>query len=361
VPGQTMFLALRIVQGIAAGLVLAGGLGVIRDMFPGRRGLLALGAWAAAVVVPMTDGGVVGGLIVQYLSWRIVFAVLLVPLAAAGVLGLVGVRESRSRGPVSGLIGVALLSLVVPLLSYGLRHEYAGWLHLKTVLPLAAAVGLGVAGVVLALTVRPSPLPLRASGGAAVFALGLCPAFVAMTYVTFRLQTGWGFTAIGTGARLLPLAMTALVCAVTGGVLAGRFGPRPVLAAGCAATGVAALAAYPVVGHGGYPLLLPVIALLGAGLGATVAGAATALVGEPPDGLAGLGGGLLLAGMALGGPLSLPFFRPSSPRPLVVAGLLGIAAAGAALLLRSRAAEGTSPPPVYAGAPMTPPMPAPRR
>ncbi|MFB9837707.1 bifunctional serine/threonine protein kinase/MFS transporter, partial [Actinoallomurus acaciae] len=266
VPGQAMFLGVRILQGAAAGLVLAVGLGVIRDAFPGRRGVLAFGAWAAAVVVPMTDGGFVGGLIAEYLNWRAMFLVLLVPLLIAGGLGVVGVRESRSPGPENGVLGVVLLSLMVPLLSFGLRHEYAGWLQVKTIVPLALAVVIAVVGVALAFAVRPSPLPLRASGGTAVFTLGLCPAFVTMTYVSFRLQANWGFSMVGVGVHLLPLAMTGLACALGGAALAGRFGPGPVLAGGCAATGAATLAAYPVAGRGDYVLLLLVVALLGAGL-----------------------------------------------------------------------------------------------
>jgi MFS family permease/predicted Ser/Thr protein kinase len=352
VPTRAMFLALRILQGAAAGLVLSAGLGVIRDMFPGRRGLLALAAWAAAVVVPMTDGGFAGRLIVEYLGWRLLFPALLVPLLAAGALGLAGARESRSRGPENGVIGVMLLSLLVPLLTYGLRHH--GWLEIRTLLPLALALVLAVVGVVLGLTVRPSPLPLRACGGTAVFALGLWPAYATMTYVGYRLQESWGLSAFGTGARLLPLAMTALVCALAGGALAGRFGARTVLAGGCAVTGVAALAAYPAARHDAYLLLLPVVALLGVGLGAAVTGAAGAIVGEAPDGLAGLGGGLLQAGMLLGGSVSVPFFSISSPAPLIVAGVVGIAAAVPALLLRSGPPEQTGPPLAYA----SPPAPA---
>jgi hypothetical protein len=327
-------------------------------MFPGRRGLLALGAWAAAVVVPMTGGGLVGGVIVEYLSWRIMFPALLAPLVVAGVLGLIGTRESRSRGPENGALGVVLLSLMAPLLAYGLRHQGIGWLQVRTLLPLAVAVVLGVACVVLALTVRPSPLPLRASGGAAVLALGVCPAFLTMTYVSYRLQVNWGFSLIGTGARLVPLALMAVVCALAGGALAGRLGPGPVLAGGCAVTGVAALAAYPAAKGGTYLLLLPVVALLGAGLGALVTGAATAILGEPPDGLAGLGGGLIQAGLVLGSALSVPLFRVAGT-PLLVAGVIGIVAAGPALLLRNRPPEETSPPPAYA--PMAPPVPAPWR
>jgi predicted MFS family arabinose efflux permease len=307
----------------------------------------------------MTGGGLVGGVIVEYLGWRIMFLALLAPLVVAGVLGLIGTRESRSRGPENGALGVVLLSLMVPLLAYGLRHQYTGWLQVRILLPLAVAVVLGVVGVVLALTVRPSPLPLRASGGAAVLALGLFPAYLTVTYVSYRLQVNWGFSPIGTGVRLVPLVLTALVFALAGGALAGRFGPGPVLAGGCAVTGVAALAAYPAAKADTYLLLLPVVALLGAGLGALVTGAATAILGEPPDGLAGLGGGLLQAGLVLGTALSVPSFRPFSLTPLLVAGVIGIVAAVPALLLRSRPPERTGPPPAYASPQMAPPAPVP--
>ncbi|GLY85689.1 MDR family MFS transporter [Actinoallomurus iriomotensis] len=357
--GSGMFLAFRLIQGLAAGLVLGAGVALIRDMFPGRQGVFALGVWAAAVVVPMADGGIVGGLFVEYLSWRLIFLVLLVPLLIAGGLGLVGVRESQGRGPANGALGVVLLSLAVPLLTYGLAHQNAGWFQVKTIVPLSLAVVIAVVGVIVAFVVRPSPLPLRASGGTAVFALGLVPAFAAVTWVSFRLQTGWGYSPVGTGVRLVPLALTALGCALAGGALAGRFGPRLVLAAGCALSGVAALVVYPVATSGTFLVLLPVVALLGAGLGATVAGAATALVGESPDGLAGLGGGLLQAGLLLGGALAVLFLHSLSATPLIVAGVIGIAAAGAALLLRSRPPEQAGPPPAYASAPMAPPAPAP--
>ncbi|GLY79112.1 MDR family MFS transporter [Actinoallomurus iriomotensis] len=357
--GSGMFLAFRLFQGLAAGLVLAAGVALIRDMFPGRQGVFALGVWAAAVVVPMADGGFVGGLFVEYLSWRLIFLVLLLPLVVAGGLGLVGVRDSQARGSANGALGVVLLSLIVPLLTYGLPHQNTGWLQVRTILPLSLAVVIAVVAVIVAFAVRPSPLPLRATGGTAVFALGLCPAFVAMTFLSFRLQAYWGYSPIGTGVRLAPLAVTALGCALAGGALAGRLGPGPVLAAGCAVSGVTALVGYPVATSGTSLLLLPVAALLGVGLGATVAGAATALVGEPPDGLAGFGGGLLQAGLVLGSALSVPFFHPLSMTPLIVAGIIGVAAAGAALLLRSRPPEQAGPPPAYASPPMAPPAPAP--
>ncbi|MFB9840448.1 hypothetical protein ACFFNX_50720, partial [Actinoallomurus acaciae] len=74
-----------------------------------------------------------------------------------------------------------------------------------------------------------------------------------------------------------------------------------------------------------------------------------------------LGGGLLQAGLALGGTLSVLFFQSSfsASTPLVVAGVIGIVAAVPALLLRSRPPQEMGPPPVYAAPPMAPPTPAP--
>lgn len=292
-----MLLTARTIQGAAAALLFSTSLALIAGAYPGHRRAWALGVWAATVGVATTLGPLLGGFLVQWLSWRWVFFVNLPAGAAAAAIALLKVADSRpdrTRGfdwrgqllAAGGLLGVV----------YALGAAGGGsWARAAVLLPLAGGFALLAAFIGQELRARepmldPRLLARPGIAGAALAGFTLHGTFFALyVFLTVWMQGVRGYSAILTGLVLVPAAAMSVLLGPLAGRLAARAAPAARVAAGLTlvAAGVWSLRA--VGPDSSWSALLPGFVLGGAGVGIAnpaIAGAALAVIEPARAGLA---------------------------------------------------------------------------
>ncbi|MBJ8339158.1 MFS transporter [Antrihabitans sp. YC3-6] len=238
---ETLIVA-RLLQAIGGSMLNPVALSIISQVFTGRvERARALGFWGAVVGISMALGPVVGGFLIELISWRAVFWINLPICAAAIALTAIFVPETKSKtmrniDPVGQGLAVAFLFGVVFTLIEGPGY---GWSD-----PRVVAVALVAACAFVAFVRyeqrRRDPfidlrffrsIPFAAATLTAISAFSAWGAFLFM--MSLYLQSERGYSAMHTGLIYAPIAIGALVFSPISGRLVGRYGARPsLLAAG---------------------------------------------------------------------------------------------------------------------------------
>ena len=319
-----MLIAARALQGVGGALLVPGSLAIITAYFDADRRGRAIGTWSAYSAITVAIAPLIGGWLIEAVSWRWIFFVN-VPLAiVAAAIALWRVPESRdehacARGlgsidwPGTALISVGLAGVVValieaPRLGFG-----------APIVWVSAAVGLAaLAGFVAVEHRRRDPmLPLslfadRTFAGTNVLTLLLYAALGgAMFMLPLHLISVRGYDALEAGAALLPFIALLSVLSRFTGSLADRCGARLLLTAGPAITACGfVLLALPGLEASYWVGYLPGITVMGLGMALTVAPLTTAVMNAVPADRSGIASGVnnavsrfawLIAVAALGG------------------------------------------------------------
>lgn len=307
-----MLVAFRCLQGVAGALLMPGTLAILRAAFPPERLEMAVGIWGGTSAVAIAAGPIVGGLLVQHVSWQSVFYINLLVGAVALALGWWVVAESRDERPVRSLDlpGVALLSGAMFCLVWGvIQSQTHGWASADTV---GFLVGAGIVFAAFALRERLTghPLiPLRLfrslslSAGVVLNIMVMFALFGVLFFLTLYLERVHGFSPIAAGIRVLPLTAVFMVSAPLAGWMMSRWGPRPPIVAGMVLIGVAFLGLSGLKVDSPYLGLWPWFVLIGFGMGFVLIGSTQAIVGNAPVDEAGVASGLQQTATQLGGVL----------------------------------------------------------
>jgi EmrB/QacA subfamily drug resistance transporter len=251
-PSLELLIAARALQGAGGALVMPLSLTLLSAAFPAERRGLALGAWSGVSGLAVGLGPIVGGAVVEGVSWQWIFW-LNVPIGALTLpLALWRLSESRGSAGRLDLAGLALAGLGLLGLVYGLvRGNQAGWASGQVVLPLVAGAALIAAFVGWELRASAPMLPMRffrsrafaaTNGVTFLMYLGL---FGSVFLLSQYLQTAHGYSPLEAGIRTLPWTAMPLFVAPVAGALSDRIGGRPLMIAGLAlqATALAWIAA----------------------------------------------------------------------------------------------------------------------
>jgi EmrB/QacA subfamily drug resistance transporter len=247
-PDVGWLIAARVLQGAGAALLMPLALALLSAAFPPELRPKALGIFAGVSGVAVALGPLLGGVVVEGISWPWIFwlnvpiALLLIPPS------LTRIEESFGADTGIDVPGLALVTGAAFGLVWGLvRGNSAGWGSLEVVLALALGLLLALAFVIWELRAREPMLPMRlfrsrsfSAGNAAMFfhwgsALG------ALFFMAQFLQTGLGFGPLEAGLGLMPWGATTFFVPQVAGRLITRFGERPFIAAGLSLNALALL------------------------------------------------------------------------------------------------------------------------
>ncbi|MGY1631930.1 MFS transporter [Geodermatophilus sp. SYSU D01186] len=295
-PSAGWLVAARGLQGVGGAAMFATTIALINDSYEGRDRGTAFGVWGAVVGAAAALGPIVGGALTE-LSWRWIFFVNLPVCAFAVVLTLAVVGEFRqSAAPRPDVLGIALFTAGAGGVVYGLvEAAAAGWGEPQAWGPLAG--GLAVLALWVAVELRQKAPMLdvrlfanRSFTGIMIGALLLnLSAFSELVYASLWLQSIEGLSPLRAGLVFIPLSfMSFAVAAGTGRFLQTR-SPRLVLGSGLVLIGIGALLLAFVDAGSSWTVLVPGLAVMGIGVGAsnpTLASAALAAVPRERSGMA---------------------------------------------------------------------------
>jgi len=346
-PTSEVLIAARLLQGIAGAMLVPSSLALITSTFDGAERGRAIGTWTAVTSGALIAGPLLGGLAVDFASWRWAFLINVLPIAVAlFLLARVEARDVRREDAHVDLVSAALCALGLGGAVFALIEQpNLGWSH-------PAVWGVGLAGVAVfawfvwrqSRIARPMlPLSLFAArnfawGNAATAliygALGLY-GFVISVYLQERV----GLSATAAGLSTLPLWIALTLLSSRAGALAGRLGPRLFMTWGPITMAGGSLLMLTVSDPFSYwTQLLPGVILFGVGLAATVSPLTAAILGAVDASRAGIGsavnnaiarvaGLVAVAGLGavVGGELDLAGFHRAALFTAVLLALGGVA------------------------------------
>jgi EmrB/QacA subfamily drug resistance transporter len=231
----------RALQGVGGAIVTPLTLTLLSAAVPANRRGLALGAWGGVGGLAVALGPVVGGAVVQGISWQWIFwlnvpiGLLLIPLAWR--------RLGESYGPSSkldlpglGLVSAGLFGIVLGLV----RGNGVGWGSTEIVVSLAAGTVLVALFVLWELRAKAPMLPMRffrnrtfsqANGASLFMYFGM---FGAIFLLAQFFQTVQGYSPFGSGLRVLPWTAMPLIVAPIAGALSDRISGTKIMGVGLA-------------------------------------------------------------------------------------------------------------------------------
>ncbi len=284
-------IAARAVQGLGAAAIMPLSLTLLASSVPERMRAVAIGVWGGVSGLGVALGPVIGGAVVEGVSWQAIFW-LNVPVALVALpLLVVAVRESKGTWQRLDLVGTALLGGAVFLGIWGIVHgNDEGWSSVAVLLPLVAAGLLVPAYGVWAHGRSYAVLPLRLfeSRGFSVanvisltFTIGM---FGAVFLLSQYLQVVQGYSPLEAGLRTLPWTAAPMVVAPIAGILVNRTGVRALLLVGLTLQTASLVWFAWLAEHGSaYTSFVVPLAMAGVGMGLTFAPTATAVLQGLPD------------------------------------------------------------------------------
>ncbi|NML49313.1 MFS transporter [Streptomyces sp. R302] len=306
-------IAFRVLQGLFGALLMPAALGLLRATFPAEKLNMAIGIWGMVIGASTAGGPILGGFLVEHVSWQSVFFINVPVGVLALALGLLILKDHRAENAPRSfdLLGIALLSGAMGLLVWSLIKAGAdwGWASGNTWGCLIGSVVLFAVFAVWETKVREPLIPLGMfrsvplSAGVVLMVLMAFAFMGGLFFVTFYLQGVKGLGPIDAGLRLLPLTAMMIVSSPLAGALITKFGPRVPLVGGMVCT-AAAMFGMISLSAGTSTLTMSLwFALLGLGLAPVMVGATEVIVGNAPLELSGVAGGLQQAAMQVGGAL----------------------------------------------------------
>ncbi|MGW3425645.1 DHA2 family efflux MFS transporter permease subunit [Streptomyces phaeochromogenes] len=308
-------LAARAVQGLGAAVLAPSTLTILTSAVPeGAARARAIATWTAVGGGGGAAGGLVGGVLVDGLSWRWVLLIN-VPIGAVVLAGaLLWLVESRAGdGRRIDLPGALLVTAGLATLAYGIvQTEAEGWTSAETLVPLAA--GSALIGLFLLVEARTKvPLmPLKlfrlrsvSSANAAMFLCGGAM-FCMWFFMTLYAQNVLGYSPLDAGLALVPSSLAVILGSKVAPRLMPVVGARNVAVLGALVAAAGFGWQSTMTADGAYltAIMFPgILMMLGAGLSATPLAALATSGAEPGE--AGLVSGLINTSRTMGGAIGL--------------------------------------------------------
>ena len=307
-----LLIATRAAMGIGAALIMPSTLSIITEIFPPDERGRAIAAWAALAGLGIVAGPVIGGWLLENYWWGSIFLVNLPIILLALVAGYALVPESKDPeatplDPTGAALSIAGLSALV----FGIiEAPDRGWTDGVTL----AAFGLAalLLGAFVAWELRSKHPMLRISffknprftAASIAITLIFFALFGAIFVLTQHLQFVLGYSALEAGFRVTPIA-TLVIGAPIAARVVERIGTKAVVTAGLTVVAIALWLLSGVDIDSGYVPIGWALALMGLGMGATMAPATDSIMGSLPLAKAGVGSAMNDTTRMVGGALGV--------------------------------------------------------
>ena len=287
-PGATVLIVARALQGATGALLVPSSLALIVANFSGADQGKAIGTWTAWTGIAFIVGPLLGGALVDVGSWRWVFAINVLPIAATlAVVARIPPEPAHTEHRRVDYLGGVLCAVGLGGIIYGLIEGPArGWGTPGIYVPLAAGAGAFVAFLIYERSAAAPMLDYAlfrnrnfAMGNAATAAI--YAGLTAFTFVlTIYLQQVAGYRATTAGLALLPVTALMFLLSPVAGRLAGKHGPRWFMTCGPLIAAAGFLLMLRINAHAAYLTeVLPGILVFGLGLACTVSPLTAAILG----------------------------------------------------------------------------------
>lgn len=287
-----MVIAIRALLGIGAAMIMPTTISMIRNIFTeARERAFALAAWSVLGGLGMALGPIIGGFLLEHLSWHAAFLVNIPLMAAVLVVGFFILPEITVIGNGPWDVPAALISLIgMASLMWGIKHLAAKMTVADPAGSIAIVLGLICIVVFVVRSLRRTT-PLidmtlfrnRSFTGGIIVALGSMFSMAALLFLLAQwLQLVDGCTPLESGIKLLPLAIASLITGAAAPVLAMKFPAHKVLIIGLAVGAFAMLMLLPFINDLTYAPVAVSSALVGAGTGVLAIGSAAIMNSTPP-------------------------------------------------------------------------------
>jgi EmrB/QacA subfamily drug resistance transporter len=303
-------IAFRATQGIGSGFMMPATLSIITNTFDAHERGRAIGTWAGVSAMALAIGPVVGGFLVQEVSWQSIFF-LNVPVACLAIaVTLLAARESRDETATRevDLPGVASLTIGLAALVLGLveSNEW-GWGSAR-VIGLFAVALLALGAFVPIERRRRAPMidfaffRSRSFFGANVVAFIVSFAMLAMFFfLALYMQDVLHYSPLQAGVRFLPSTVVIMIVAPIAGRLADRVGSRPLMTLGLTLVAFSLFWLTGITTHSSYGYLSVAFVALGFGMGFVMSPMSTAAMNSVDRTKAGVASGVLSMTRMVGG------------------------------------------------------------
>jgi EmrB/QacA subfamily drug resistance transporter len=309
-PNDAWLVGWRAVQGVGAAMMMPATLSIITNAFPPAERGKAIGTWAGVSAMALAIGPVLGGFLVESVSWQSIFF-LNIPVAAGAILvTLFAVRESRDETvarsvdiPGVATLTIGLAALILALVEGNSWHWGSG-----RELALYAVAVIGLAG--FAVVERHRRVPMvdfsffrsRTFLGANIVAFIVSFAMLAMFFfLALYMQNIRHYSPLQAGVRFLPSTLMIVFIAPIAGRLADRVGPRPLMTFGLLSVSGALFWQSQLTVSSGYGTLLPGFVLMGIGMAFVMSPMSTAAMNSVDQAKAGVASGILSMNRMVGG------------------------------------------------------------
>ena len=307
---DTWLVAWRAVQGVGSAMMMPATLSIITNAFPPAERGKAIGTWAGVSAMALAIGPVVGGLLVESVSWQSIFFLNLPVAVGAVIVALFAVRESRDETvaqridlPGVATLTVGLAALVLALVEGNSWH----WGSTREIVLFAVALA-GLGAFVTIERRQSSPMVdfgffrSRTFLGANIVAFIVSFAMLAMFFfMALYMQNVLHYSPLQAGVRFLPSTLMIVFIAPVAGRLADRVGPRPLITFGLMCVSGALLWQSQLTTTSGYGTLLPGFMLMGVGMAFVMSPMSMAAMNSVAQAKAGVASGILSMNRMVGG------------------------------------------------------------